>query len=145
MTSNTVVTDTGKVEAYPVSRHARMGTLPRHFGEHMMTVEGRIYGLMREYCADCSGGYWQFHELSNGGFYMVPCLGQVGLYVPATATVARCRRMLPGSLCACLRSSTCRSSASRWRCLPVTSTGCGSSPWGMCRQGRYSRRSTEGA
>lgn len=83
MTSSTVMTDSGKVEAYPVSKHARMGTLPRHFGEHMMTVEGRIYGLMREYCAHYSGGFWQFHELSNGGFYMVPCLGRVGLYVPS--------------------------------------------------------------
>jgi hypothetical protein len=82
MASIQLMSDSGKVEAYPVSRHARMGTLPRHFGPHMMTVEGRVFDLMREYCADYSGGCWQFYELSNGGFYMVPHLGQVRLFVP---------------------------------------------------------------
>lgn len=83
MASNQVMTEAGKVEAYPVSKHARMGTLPRHFGEHMMTVEGWVFDLMRDYCADYSGGCWQFYELSNGGFYMVPHLGRVRLHVPS--------------------------------------------------------------
>jgi hypothetical protein len=82
MASIQLTSDSGKVEAYPVSKHARMGTLPRHFGPHMMTVEGRVFDLMREYCADYSGGCWQFYELSNGGFYMVPHLGRVRLSVP---------------------------------------------------------------
>jgi len=60
-----------------------MGTLPRHFGPHMMTVEGRVFDLMRECCADYSGGCWQFYELSNGGFYMVPHPGRVRLSVPS--------------------------------------------------------------
>jgi hypothetical protein len=83
MASIQLMNDSGKVEAYPVSRQARMGTLPRHFGPHMMTVEGRVFDLMREYCADYSGGCWQFYELSNGGFYMVPHLGRVSLSVPS--------------------------------------------------------------
>lgn len=61
-----------KIEAYRVSEHARMGTLPRHFGRHMMTVEGLVYDLMRQYSADYDGGIWHFYELSNGGFYMSP-------------------------------------------------------------------------
>ena len=65
-----------------MSKHARMGTLPRHFGPHMMALEGRVFDLMREYCADYSGGCWQFYELSNGGFYMVPHMGRVSLSVP---------------------------------------------------------------
>lgn len=55
-----------------------MGTLPRHFGRYMMIVEGRIYDLMTEFCAAYEGG-WEFYELSNGGFYMVPRLGQTAL------------------------------------------------------------------
>jgi hypothetical protein len=47
----------------------------------MMTVEGRVFDLMREYCADYSGGCLQFYELINGGFYMVPHLGRVRLFV----------------------------------------------------------------
>ena len=83
MTSNQLMTEARKVEAYPVSEHARMGTLPRHFGRHMMIVEGRIYDLMGEYCADYSGGFWQFYELSNGGFYMGPTKDRVRLSIPS--------------------------------------------------------------
>ncbi|MDQ2655187.1 MAG: antirestriction protein [Chloroflexota bacterium] len=82
MASSPVMIHPGKVEAYPVSKHARMGTLPRHFGERMVTLEGRVFDLMRECCADYSGGYWRFYELSNGGFYMAPHLSRVRLYVP---------------------------------------------------------------
>ena len=67
-----IETRSGKIEAYKVSEHARMGTLPRHFGRHMTTVEGLIYDLMRQYSADYEGGLWHFFELSNGGFYMAP-------------------------------------------------------------------------
>jgi len=62
----------GKVEAYLVSEHARLGTLPRHFARHMMTVEGRIYDLMHQFANSYSGGLWRFYELSNNGFYMAP-------------------------------------------------------------------------
>lgn len=70
-----------KIEAYRVSEHARIGTLPRHFGRHMMTVEGRIYDLLREFSTDYTGGYWHFYELSNGGFYMAPELEKLRLSV----------------------------------------------------------------
>lgn len=61
-----------RIEAYPVSEHARLGTLPRHFGRYMIVVEGRIYDLMRQFAGTYSGGCWHFFELSNGGFYMSP-------------------------------------------------------------------------
>jgi hypothetical protein len=61
-----------KVEAYAVAEDARMGTLPRHFGRHMLTVEGHIYGFLSQFCCAYHGGVWQFLELSNGGFYMSP-------------------------------------------------------------------------
>lgn len=69
---NTSTTTIDKVEAWPVPEHARIGTLPRHFGMHMLTVEGRIYDLLSQFCASYDGGIWRFYELSNGGFYMSP-------------------------------------------------------------------------
>ena len=69
---NASAASVSKVEAYPVSEHARMGALPRHFGIHMMTVEGRIYDLLSQFCPAYDGGLWKFFELSNGGFYMTP-------------------------------------------------------------------------
>jgi hypothetical protein len=41
--------DSPKVEAYVVLDDARIGTLPRHFGARMMTVELSIYSFMREF------------------------------------------------------------------------------------------------
>lgn len=60
------------IEAYEVSHHARMGTLPRHFGRYMMTFEGLVYDLMREFSPQYTGGNWRFLEVSNGSFYMTP-------------------------------------------------------------------------
>ncbi len=69
---NATATDIAKVDAYLVPEDARLGTLPRHFGMHMLTVEGRIYDFMSQFASAYDGGFWKFHELSNGGFYMSP-------------------------------------------------------------------------
>ena len=69
---NTSTTTVERVEAWLVPEHARIGTLPRHFGMHMLTVEGRIYNFLSQFCPSYDGGMWQFFELSNGGFYMSP-------------------------------------------------------------------------
>ena len=71
-----------RIEAYRVSEHARLGTLPRHFGRRMMVIENTVYQFMREFCCEYQGGYWHFYELSNGGFYMAPELPLVRLFVP---------------------------------------------------------------
>src|ERR1700693_2730430 len=63
---------TPKVEAYLVLEDARIATLPRHFGARMMTVEQGVYNFMREFVAEYKGAFWDFYELSNGGFYMAP-------------------------------------------------------------------------
>ena len=78
---NAFVPSTGSVEAYPVPENARMGTLPRHFGVHMLTVEGRIYDFLSQFCSAYDGGVWRFFELSNGGFYMCPPEGTYELRV----------------------------------------------------------------
>ncbi len=64
--------DRQKIDAYLVLEDARMSTLPKHFGARMMTVEHTIYHFMREFVAEYKGGFWDFFELSNGGFYMAP-------------------------------------------------------------------------
>ena len=63
---NSSTTTVESVEAWPVPEHARIGTLPRHFGMHMLTVEGRIYDFLSQFCPSYDGGMWQFFELSNG-------------------------------------------------------------------------------
>jgi antirestriction protein len=60
------------IQAHQVPDEARIETLPRHFGRHMLAVEDAVYRFMRQLAKDYSGGYWHFYELSNGGFYMAP-------------------------------------------------------------------------
>jgi Antirestriction protein len=60
------------ITALQVSQERRIHTLPKHFGRHMLQVEHTAYGFMRELANQYAGGYWQYFELSNGGFYMAP-------------------------------------------------------------------------
>ena len=60
------------VVARRVEDSQRLMTLPRHFGNRLMTFEGAVYDLMRRFSPDYRGGFWDFTELSNGGFYMSP-------------------------------------------------------------------------
>jgi hypothetical protein len=60
------------VVAQRIDDSQRMMALPRHFGERLLIFEGAVYDFMRRFAADYDGGYWQFYELSNGGFYMAP-------------------------------------------------------------------------
>jgi len=50
----------------------RLECLPRHFGRHQLIVEDAVYAFMRHLCAEYTGGFWHYFELSNGGFYMAP-------------------------------------------------------------------------
>jgi hypothetical protein len=65
-------TETQKVEAYRVAEDARMATLPKHFGRHMLIFEDRVFELMRQFSRQYGGGQWVYFELTNGSFYMVP-------------------------------------------------------------------------
>ncbi len=83
MTQTTQQQDgTPKIEACLVLEDARTGTLPRHFGARMMTVEHTVYHFMREFVAEYKGAFWDFYELGNGGFYMAPKSGPVKFRVP---------------------------------------------------------------
>lgn len=60
-------------EKRQLPQNERMRALPRHFGvRFMMAAESGIYDLMKECRAEYRGGYWEFFEVSNGGFYMAP-------------------------------------------------------------------------
>lgn len=68
------------VTARQVSTQSRINALPRHFGRHMMAVETMVFAYMRELVEVYQGGYWEFYELTNGGFYMAST-GNQGLRV----------------------------------------------------------------
>ncbi len=44
--------------------------LPRHVGNGFFAFENGVYDWMGQLCAEYSGGYWQFYDLSNCGFFM---------------------------------------------------------------------------
>ena len=69
------------IGAQQVPDDARIHTLPRHFGWHMLAVEDAAYRWMRRLAPKYAGGYWHFYELSNGGFYMAPECGPLLLRV----------------------------------------------------------------
>src|SRR5258708_30872797 len=79
--TNTENKGTSKIEAKRVSGDARTDTLPRHFGSKMVTVEHTIYHFMRKFVPEYAGGFWEFYELSNGGFYMATTSEPVKLSV----------------------------------------------------------------
>lgn len=58
------------IKASQVPEGDRLSFLPKHFGKLMMKFEGTVYLWMRRLSTDYTGGYWNFYELSNGGFYM---------------------------------------------------------------------------
>lgn len=56
-----------------VPGHLRLAFLPRVFGpRHYGQAEAEVYGWMGNLCPEYHGGYWQFYDLSNGGFYLAP-------------------------------------------------------------------------
>ena len=56
----------------PVSEELRLNFLPRYFGKHFSRGEAMIYDWASRLSTEYSGGYWEFFELSNGGFYLAP-------------------------------------------------------------------------
>ena len=52
----------------------RLSFWPQHFGSipQWITLEPHIFAWMDHFCADYSGGIWQFYTLSNGGAFMAP-------------------------------------------------------------------------
>ena len=70
------------VAATVVPDSQRLDFLPRHFRNWTATFESAVYMHLRDLCADYTGSYWQFFDLSNGGCYMAPDLGQFPMLAP---------------------------------------------------------------
>ena len=52
----------------PVGKRSRF--LPRFVGRDCLCFERLVYSVMGRACDAYTGGYWDFYQLSNGGFYM---------------------------------------------------------------------------
>lgn len=73
MATNHAFTDTcHMIEAKQVPVLRRMQILPKYFGRFMITAEATVYCSLQSLSPDYTGGYWDFFELGNGGFYMAP-------------------------------------------------------------------------
>ena len=48
----------------------RMEFLPRKLGKLFLKFEMSVYAHMDNLCPEYRGGFWEFYDLSNGGFYM---------------------------------------------------------------------------
>ena len=56
-----------------VPEHKRLGYTAKLFGVNFpMVFEPTVYNITDNIADDYHGGYWEFYELSNGGFYMAP-------------------------------------------------------------------------
>ena len=51
-----------------VSLNDRIHFLPKHVGKYFMQFESKMYYMADNYIKHYTGGYWEFYELSNGGF-----------------------------------------------------------------------------
>jgi hypothetical protein len=56
-----------------VPESERMAAVDRHFGiAYVLKLEPAVFNITEGLAVAYTGGYWEFHELSNGGFYMAP-------------------------------------------------------------------------
>lgn len=59
------------IHATVVPEAARLAFLPRVFGARFaIAAEAVVFGWMHSLSSDYHGGYWDFVDLSNGGFYL---------------------------------------------------------------------------
>jgi hypothetical protein len=58
-----------------VPESERMAVADRLFGlSYVLDLEPMVFTMAEHLSSQYNGGYWQFHTLSNGGFYMAPRL-----------------------------------------------------------------------
>lgn len=62
-----------KISATKVSEDDRMDFMPKHLGiKHLMAGQNLFFVWLEKLSEDYKGGYWEFYELSNGGWYTAP-------------------------------------------------------------------------
>ena len=69
------------IVVHRVLDRARLRMLPQLFGSRTMRVESLVYDRMSEFVESYDGGFWEFYQLSNGGFYMAPRMPEVQVVV----------------------------------------------------------------
>lgn len=68
---------TSIITAVLVSEAQRMDTADKFFGiRYPVTVEPMVYHFATQLAPAYNGGYWNFYQLSNGGFFMAPKLDE---------------------------------------------------------------------
>ena len=61
------------ITATKVADEDRLNFWLRYVGmAKMLAFERHVYCWMRRLCPHYDGGYWEFYDLSNGGFYIAP-------------------------------------------------------------------------
>lgn len=53
-----------------IAENKRLAFLPSKLPTSFLDFENAVYSIARSHAEEYTGGYWQFYELSNGGFYM---------------------------------------------------------------------------
>lgn len=67
------MTNQRAVSSSLVQEPLRVKVTSRLFGNDFpFRLEPSIFGIAGQLSKDYDGGYWNFHRLSNGGFYMAP-------------------------------------------------------------------------
>lgn len=67
-----------RITAKIVPESQRMDVANKHFGiRYPLVVEPMVYQFATQLAPAYKGGYWEFHQLSNGGFLMAPKLDEV--------------------------------------------------------------------
>lgn len=60
------------IQSQLVSDNKRLAFLPKHLNKEYLRFESTVYRTMSVLCNSYCGGYWDFYELSNDGFYIAP-------------------------------------------------------------------------
>ncbi len=62
---------TSNITRKQVPEHKRLSHTAKLFGLNFpLQLEPLVYAITDNIAEDYNGGYWEFYELSNGGFYM---------------------------------------------------------------------------
>ena len=70
---NTDDTSSDTVTSQIVPEASRMDTVDRLFGlRYVLQLEPTVFRFAESLADNYDYGYWQFHTLSNGGFYLAP-------------------------------------------------------------------------
>lgn len=70
--NSTLKVQPAAIQVSRVPTSERLSVLVRHFGRHTLVFESGVYVFAHQLAPAYGGGYWHFHELSNGGFFMSP-------------------------------------------------------------------------